>query len=64
MHSNACAVCLVADRSLLPPNQSSRLVGVVTLSYHPDTREEFVTLSAPLDQPYLSNMAVDAKFRR
>lgn len=52
------------DKTLLPPNQESRLVGTVTLSFSPKTREEFSTLPIPPNAAYLSNMAVDPKFRR
>eukprot|EP00877_Chromochloris_zofingiensis_P010281 jgi/Chrzof1/5506/Cz16g05230.t1 len=52
------------DASLLPKGQSSRLVGTVALSFHAESRDDFPTLRPPEDEPYLSNMAVDAKFRR
>jgi ribosomal protein S18 acetylase RimI-like enzyme len=52
------------DPSLLPPNQTTRLVGTVTLSFHPDTRQEFPTLPPPTSSAYLSNMAVEQKLRR
>mmetsp|Transcript_22086 Transcript_22086/g.61153 ORF Transcript_22086/g.61153 Transcript_22086/m.61153 type:complete len:255 (+) Transcript_22086:48-812(+) len=52
------------DPSLLPPNQDSRLIGVVALALQEDTRQPIPTLPPPADDAYLSNMAVDAKFRR
>ncbi|GAX73578.1 hypothetical protein CEUSTIGMA_g1029.t1 [Chlamydomonas eustigma] len=52
------------DASLLPPNQISRIIGLVALSFHPDTMQPSTTLPTPPDSAYLSNMAVDAKFRR
>ncbi|KAJ9506305.1 hypothetical protein QJQ45_019772 [Haematococcus lacustris] len=53
-----------SDPALLPPNQDSRPVGTVTLSLHPDTLQQTPTLPPPPDTAYLSNMAVDTKFRR
>lgn len=53
-----------ADPSLLPPGKPSRLVGVVSLSFSDSGREDFRSLAPPAQQPYLSNMAVDPKFRR
>ena len=52
------------DETLLPPGQDTRLIGTVSLSMTPKTREEFQTLQPAADKCYLSNMAVDAKFRR
>jgi hypothetical protein len=52
------------DPALLPPGKSSRLVGVVSLSFSAAGREDFASLAPPAEQPYLSNMAVDPKFRR
>ncbi|KAF5841664.1 hypothetical protein DUNSADRAFT_11871 [Dunaliella salina] len=52
------------DQSLLPPNQDSRLIGVVALALQEDTRQPIPTLPPPAEDAYLSNMAVDAKFRR
>jgi ribosomal protein S18 acetylase RimI-like enzyme len=39
-------------------------VGTVTLSLHPDTRQDFPTLPPPPVAAYLSNMAVDGQYRR
>jgi hypothetical protein len=59
-----CSLAPFADPALLPPGQDSRLVGTTGLSYSAASREEFPSLNPPQQQPYLSNMAVDAKFRR
>jgi len=59
------AACLVAhlaqgeEGALEDP-----LVGMMTLSFTAGTREEEMTTRPPDDAPYLSNMAVDAAFRR
>lgn len=63
------AVLLVArlapnDPALLPPNQQSRVVGTVSLSLSPATRDRFNTLQPEDTCCYLSNMAVDGKLRR
>ncbi|WIA21388.1 hypothetical protein OEZ85_000604 [Tetradesmus obliquus] len=58
------AKLLPTDPALLPPGKSARLVGVVSLSFSAAGREDFCSLAPPADQPYLSNMAVDPKFRR
>lgn len=42
----------------------SRIVGCVSVSFTPETRDAFETLEPPPDGAYLSNMAVDSKFRR
>jgi hypothetical protein len=63
-HAAAGSSCTFADPSLLPPGKSSRLVGVVSLSFSEAGREDFQSLAPPAQQPYLSNMAVDPKFRR
>ncbi len=55
---------IFSDPSLLPPDQTSRIVGTVALSFHPDTMQPCPTLPPPSGGCYLSNMAVDAKFRR
>ena len=53
-----------ADSSPLPRGQAWRLVGAAGLSWHPDTRDAFPTLQ-PLDAAgYLSNIAIDPRFRR
>ena len=62
--SNHAVVLLLSDKSLLPPNQSSRIIGTVALSFHPDTMQPCPSLAPPAGQAYLSNMSVDAKFRR
>lgn len=57
-----------ADPSLLPKNQSSRLVGTVGLAFdleEASTRDGLERLaSLPSGSCYLSNMAVDPKLRR
>jgi hypothetical protein len=57
-------VSLPADPALLPPNQQSRVVGTVSLSLSPATRDRFNTLQPEDTCCYLSNMAVDGKLRR
>ena len=59
-----------ADPSLLPPGQASRLVGTATLSLDTEAAQPLKRLP-PVNRPptdksaaYVSNMAVDAKFRR
>jgi hypothetical protein len=64
-----CLTCFVhpwlaADATLLPPNQTSRIVGTVALSFHPDTMQDCPTLKPPPGVAYLSNMAVDTRLRR
>jgi ribosomal protein S18 acetylase RimI-like enzyme len=52
------------DSTCLPPNQSSRIIAAVTLSFHPDTMQKCSSLPPPSSSTYLANMAVDIKFRR
>jgi ribosomal protein S18 acetylase RimI-like enzyme len=56
--------CHLADASLLPPGQTSRLVATAGLSFTRDTREDFPTLQPPDSDAYLANIAVDVRQRR
>jgi len=53
-----------ADESPLPRGKPWRLVGAAGLSWHADTREAFPTLQPPDDAGYLSNIAIESRFRR
>jgi ribosomal protein S18 acetylase RimI-like enzyme len=48
----------------LPSGQHSRLVATAALSFHPNSRETFLSLKPPEDEAYLCNIAVDPAFRR
>ncbi|KAG1681637.1 hypothetical protein FOA52_014146 [Chlamydomonas sp. UWO 241] len=52
------------DPSLLPPKGTSRVVGTVVISLHPDTMQPCPSQPPPAGSVYLSNMAVDTKLRR
>ena len=56
--------CPESERSYLPEGQQSRAVATVSLSFCNKTRENFLSLKPPDDEPYLCNMAVDPAFRR
>ena len=49
---------------LVPIGQSSRVVGLVAMSYTQATREEEPRMPVPHGAAYLTNMAVDPKCRR
>lgn len=53
-----------AAASWLRPGQTSRLVATAALSFHPDCRDTFLSLSPPDSEAYLANIAVDPLFRR
>eukprot|EP00197_Chlamydomonas_leiostraca_P002565 CAMPEP_0202858056 /NCGR_PEP_ID=MMETSP1391-20130828/746_1 /ASSEMBLY_ACC=CAM_ASM_000867 /TAXON_ID=1034604 /ORGANISM="Chlamydomonas leiostraca, Strain SAG 11-49" /LENGTH=239 /DNA_ID=CAMNT_0049536927 /DNA_START=230 /DNA_END=949 /DNA_ORIENTATION=- len=53
-----------SDPALRPPNRDCRVIGTVALSLHQDTLQQIPTLPPPPHSAYLSNMAVDQKFRR
>jgi ribosomal protein S18 acetylase RimI-like enzyme len=50
--------------SWLPEGQTSRLIATASISFHPDSRENFKSLQPPDRDAYLCNIAVDPKFRR
>jgi len=51
-----------------PPNPKNnkpyRVIGMASLSFNRDTREEFPSLQPPDDAVYLSNIAIDLSYRR
>ena len=59
-----CPASAHADESPLPRGKPWRLVGAAGLSWHRDTREAFPTLQPPDEAGYLSNIAIDPRFRR
>ena len=48
----------------LPPGQKSRLIATASISFHPDTRESFLSAKPPDEDAYLANIGVDPSFRR
>lgn len=48
----------------LRPGTKHRVVATATISFHPDSREEFPSLQPPADCAFLCNIAVDPSFRR
>lgn len=54
----------VGDCSWLPTGQESRLIATASISFHPDTRETFLSAKPPDEDAYLANIAVDPSFRR
>jgi len=42
----------------LPSGQDSRLVATAALSFHPNSRETFLSLKPPEEEAYLCNIAV------
>lgn len=45
-------------------NKPYRVIGMASLSFNRDTREEFPSLQPPDDAVYLSNIAIDLSYRR
>lgn len=52
------------ENLVLSPIIKSRIIAAVSISFTSDTRVIYETLNAPIDYPFLFNMAVDPKFRR
>ncbi|KAK9868894.1 hypothetical protein WJX84_007733 [Apatococcus fuscideae] len=52
------------DEALLPPGRESRVIGVAVIDFHGSSRQYLYSLQPPKDDPYISNMAVDPRFRR
>lgn len=56
--------CVHQAQSYLPEGQQRRVVATVSLSFCDKTRESFLSLKPPDNEPYLCNIAVDPSFRR
>lgn len=57
-------VRMYADPSQLPPGKSSIIAGLAVLSFNTATRQQVPTLQPPDRAAYLSNIAVDPRYRR
>ncbi|KAL3131349.1 hypothetical protein ABBQ38_000635 [Trebouxia sp. C0009 RCD-2024] len=53
-----------SDPSQLPTGKSSVVAGLAVLSFNTATREQVPTLQPPDQAAYLSNIAVDPRYRR
>ncbi|KAK9825784.1 hypothetical protein WJX74_007339 [Apatococcus lobatus] len=52
------------DESLLARGRRARVIGIAVIDFHGSSRQFLYSLQPPDNDPYISNMAVDPRFRR